>query len=116
MPYKPPRICKCGALTPAGARCTCDRAADAERKARFDEKRPSSSRRGYNGKWERAKSAWLETHTRCRRCGKPATVVDHITPHKGDMALFWDRANWQPLCAPCHNGAKQREERRNLRG
>jgi 5-methylcytosine-specific restriction endonuclease McrA len=38
-------------------------------------------------------------------------VVDHITPHRGDKALLWDRFNWQPLCEGCHNGAKQREER-----
>jgi 5-methylcytosine-specific restriction protein A len=34
----------------------------------------------------------------------PATVVDHIIPHRGDPVLFWDRkGNWQGLCAPHHN-------------
>lgn len=28
----------------------------------------------------------------------PARVVDHITPHRGDVALFWDESNWQALC------------------
>lgn len=32
-----------------------------------------------------------------------ATVVDHVRPHRGDRRLFWDRTNWQALCAPCHN-------------
>jgi len=41
----------------------------------------------------------------------PATVVDHITPHRGDMARFWDRENWQSLCAPCHDIDKARMER-----
>ena len=41
-----------------------------------------------------------------------ATVVDHITPHKGDLKLFWSRSNWQPLCKPHHDGAKQQAERR----
>ena len=41
----------------------------------------------------------------------PATVVDHIVPHKGDMALFWDKSNWQGLCAHCHNSHKQRREK-----
>jgi hypothetical protein len=29
------------------------------------------------------------------KCGKTAsaTVVDHITPHKGDTTLFWDNKN-----------------------
>lgn len=40
-----------------------------------------------------------------------ATVVDHIIPHRGDETLFWDPINHQALCAPCHNSAKQREER-----
>jgi 5-methylcytosine-specific restriction protein A len=41
----------------------------------------------------------------------PARVVDHIIPHKGDTALFWDTSNWQALCFPHHNSTKQREER-----
>ncbi|WP_189426952.1 HNH endonuclease [Devosia pacifica] len=36
---------------------------------------------------------------------------DHITPHRGDDQLFWDRTNWQALCAHCHNSTKQRQER-----
>ena len=38
---------------------------------------------------------------------RPASVVDHITPHKGDQALFWDEANWQSLCAPHHDSDKK---------
>ena len=33
----------------------------------------------------------------------PATVVDHIIPHRGDKRLFWDEKNWQPLCKDCHD-------------
>jgi 5-methylcytosine-specific restriction protein A len=32
-----------------------------------------------------------------------ATEVDHIVPHKGDMTLFWNAANWQGLCKDCHS-------------
>ncbi|WP_342664986.1 HNH endonuclease [Shimazuella kribbensis] len=41
----------------------------------------------------------------CERNGRvvPATVVDHITPHKGDRELFWDSTNWQSMCSTCHN-------------
>lgn len=39
----------------------------------------------------------------CRRCGEPSAVVDHVVAHKGDMRLFWDRSNWQPLCLPCNS-------------
>ncbi|WP_085981300.1 MULTISPECIES: HNH endonuclease signature motif containing protein [unclassified Paenibacillus] len=41
---------------------------------------------------------------------EPATVVDHITPHKGDMGLFWDQGNWQPLCATCHSIKTAKED------
>ncbi|MFE0394738.1 HNH endonuclease [Paenibacillus lactis] len=39
-----------------------------------------------------------------------ATVVDHIIPHKGDQALFWDRQNWQALCKKCHDIKTVRED------
>jgi len=42
----------------------------------------------------------------------PATVVDHIIPHRGDKKLFWDQSNWQPLCKHCHDSIKAREEAR----
>ena len=39
-------------------------------------------------------------------------VADHIRPHRGNDALFWDRNNIQCLCKSCHDGAKQSMERR----
>ncbi|MBK9704528.1 MAG: HNH endonuclease [Betaproteobacteria bacterium] len=49
----------------------------------------------------------------CEAAGRltAASVVDHVVPHRGDQALFWDVGNWQPLCKPCHDGAKQSLER-----
>jgi len=45
----------------------------------------------------------------------PASVADHIKPHRGSLALFYDPANLQSLCdqSPfrCHSSAKQSEER-----
>jgi 5-methylcytosine-specific restriction protein A len=41
----------------------------------------------------------------CYRHGDytPATQVDHVVPHRGSTALFWDEEhNWQALCAACH--------------
>lgn len=46
----------------------------------------------------------------------PATIVDHIIPHRGDTALFWDTDNWQPLCKLHHDKVKQAEEKRQGRG
>lgn len=52
----------------------------------------------------------------CRRCGlvlaeTSQLVADHIRPHRGDEALFWDDANLQCLCKACHDRDKQAEER-----
>ena len=70
--------------------------------------RESSSARGYNYKWQQARAGYLAKHPLCCRCSLrdlvvAATDVDHIIPHKGDMALFWQRSNWQGLCGPCHS-------------
>lgn len=115
MPVRAPRLCACGKLVPSGARCPCEAKRDAERKARFDKTRPTSSQRGYTGAWEKARKAFLLRHPRCARCGRRADLVDHKIPHRGDRDLFWDKSNWQPLCTSCHSGAKQRQERRENR-
>jgi len=77
----------------------------------------SSAQRGYGYKWQQARLVFLREHPLCKMhmdLGRvvPATVVDHIQPHKGDLKLFWDRKNWQPLCKSCHDGAKQMLESR----
>lgn len=82
---------------------------------RYDD-RGSAASRGYGHAWRKAREGFLRSHPLCvmhQRQGKsvPATVVDHITPHRGDMGLFWDKGNWQALCAACHDSAKQRLER-----
>lgn len=108
---RPPHLCSCGRIVPAGQRCTCQIKRDRARKARHDARRPNARARGYSRQWEKARREYLALHPYCRRCGSLATVVDHIKPHKGDERLFWDRSNWQPLCARHHNRDKQREER-----
>ena len=40
---------------------------------------------------------------------KPADVVDHIEPHRGDLTAFW-QGELQSLCHQCHSGTKQRME------
>jgi hypothetical protein len=50
----------------------------------------------------------------CKAAGRTvaAAVVDHVVPHRGDAALFWDPDNLQSLCKPHHDGSKQSEELR----
>lgn len=67
-----------------------------------------STARGYSYKWQQARKGWLAKNPLCVECKKAgrvkeATVVDHIIPHRGDKALFWDsERNWASLCGPCH--------------
>ena len=108
---RPPHACACGRIVRHGTLCECQREATRARNARHDARRPSARQRGYTAAWEAARLEFLAYHPACACCRAPATVVDHVKPHRGDMRLFWDRENWQPLCAPCHNRIKQRLER-----
>jgi 5-methylcytosine-specific restriction protein A len=88
----------------------------AQVKAELDRERPSAARRGYDARWRRARAAYLARHPLCAACqaeGRvvPATVVDHVVPHRGDAALFRDQANWAALCKPCHDAKTAREGR-----
>lgn len=71
----------------------------------------------YGAKWQRRRRVFLLNHPLCRFCEEqgrvnPATVVDHIEPHRGNADLFWDEGNWQGLCKHHHDSAKQRQEKR----
>ena len=50
-------------------------------------------------------------HT-CATCGRICLEldIDHITPHRGDPVLFWDRNNLQALCRSCHSKKTTRGE------
>lgn len=111
MPMRAPSIRSCGCVLAPGERCQHMVQRDRERKAAFDQKRPSARERGYTSKWQKEAKAFLAANPRCVMCGAPSRVVDHKTPHRGDKRLFWSRSNWQPLCTPCHSSRKQREER-----
>jgi len=39
-----------------------------------------------------------------------ATILDHITPHKGNYKLFWDYSNLQGLCKHCHDKKTAKED------
>ncbi len=110
MPVRVPRICGCGHRIASGEMCPCER----RRKAAADKRRPTARERGYDSKWDKERAAFLKAHPKCVRpqCSAPATVVDHIEPHRGDMKKFWNRSNWQPLCATCHARWKQSSEKR----
>lgn len=51
---------------------------------------------------------------RCLRRGQvvPSEVANHVRPHRGDPGLFFNDANCEGLCKPCHDGPTQSAERR----
>ena len=74
----------------------------------------TTNERGYTYRWQQARAAYLRSHPLCIMCQvdgviAAADVVDHVEPHRGDMALFWDEANWQPLCKGHHDAKTQTE-------
>lgn len=92
-----------------------------------DERRGSSTKRGYTYAWQKARAGYLakEYHALCVFCKlvgivTTATVVDHIKPYRSidavtgdrtyDKDLQWDKHNWQPLCKHHHDVDKQRIE------
>ena len=106
MPQKPRRPCRypgCPEFCePGQTYCLSHIAYSADRM------RGGAASRGYDRKWRQARKLFLQKHPLCAECQKegrltPATVVDHIIPHRGDQKLFWDEQNWQPLCARCHD-------------
>lgn len=70
----------------------------------------------YGHAWRQLRARHLAHHPLCefcRRLGRvePATVVDHVTPHRGSEVLFWDEQNLQSLCKLCHDSHKQTLEK-----
>lgn len=79
----------------------------------------TSSQRGYGYAWQKAREGYLSHHPLCVMCmgeGRaiPATVVDHKVAHRGDQGIFWDKSNWQSLCATHHSSHAQKRDNATL--
>jgi len=101
MPRKPKRPCRHPGCPKLADGVYCD-----EHRGLYQ--RENASQRGYGSQWRVAREQFLRHNPLCVLCisqGKiqPATVVDHIIPHRGDQKLFWDMTNWQALCKSCHD-------------
>lgn len=69
-----------------------------------------------NDDWRKFSSKFLEVNHTCYCCGEKATVVDHVTPHKGDRELFEKSGNHIPLCFVCHNTVTTKFDRNFVAG
>jgi 5-methylcytosine-specific restriction enzyme A len=84
--------------------------------------------RGRSTKWDKCYSTtrWagirrhpLLEHPLCKYCAErgivtPATICDHVEPHRGDVNKFW-LGPFQSLCKPCHDSTKRFVETRRFR-
>lgn len=108
MPYAPKRPCRypgCPKLCEYGKQF-CEEHDTSENTN--DRWRGTAAERGYDSRWRKARQMYLNRNPLCVMCREegrltPATVVDHIKPHRGDKTLFWDEDNWQSLCKQCHD-------------
>lgn len=83
--------------------------------------KPSAPRLKWYGLkvWKDLRAIRLAAEPLCRCCKQqgrltPGNTVDHITPHRGDWALFTGYSNTQTLCRVCHSVGKQRDEHRGF--
>jgi 5-methylcytosine-specific restriction protein A len=119
MPKQNPKNCaKAGCINPTYARFC-----DTHRKDHWKVKAEiygGNATNLYNNKvWRNTRADVLHLEPFCRTCAligidKVATEVDHITPHNGNMELFWNRENLQPLCIHCHSSKTMTETRAKM--
>lgn len=77
-------------------------------KAEYEKRRPSPTQRGYGKEWRALRESFLQQHPECVVCGRGATVVDHIIPHRGNHEKFWARENLQSMCKFHHDQKTRR--------
>ena len=105
MPSMPPTFRPAGNLSRQEANKT------------YDARRGSSRERGYTAAWDHASRGHRAHHPFCQYCAlvdevKACDLTDHLYPHRGDQTLFWNKTYWVSACNDCHNGFKQRVERK----
>lgn len=123
MPKKPCGRPGCFKIIEIGS-TYCDQHAQADKRGRDKasearRRKDRPSRKWYSSKAWRGKGGrrlrQLEEEPLCRLCPpqskRLAQIADHVVPHRDDYGLFWF-GELQSLCKPCHDGKKQRAERR----
>lgn len=82
-----------------------------------DRRRGSARARGYSPAWDKASAGHIRNSPLCRYCEligvvRPATLTDHLYPHRTYEGVFWVKRLWVSSCDDCHSGFKQRVERK----
>jgi 5-methylcytosine-specific restriction enzyme A len=95
------------------AKAARDKARDAAQWDKAHAANPGQAAVWRSGRWRKMRAAWLKAHPSCVVCGNQGTSVDHIVPHRGDVALAYDAGNLQTLCHRCHFIKTRAERGRN---
>lgn len=102
MATRPPRWCQ---------RCLAAHGPNCPARPRPADRRPDSTRRGYDATWELLSRMVRREEPVCRICqAAVATEVDHIIPLRAGGPRL-ERGNLQALCHQCHTW-KTRGDRR----
>jgi 5-methylcytosine-specific restriction protein A len=111
MPYASPRPCRrsgCPELV-TGKSGFCEKHRKEDNRI-YNAQRPESHKLYATPRWVRLRNAILDQNPFCNRCNGFADLVHHKRPHDGDVALFFDLDNLEPLCRRCH----EREHKRGV--
>ena len=100
----------CEKLTQSGGYCMEHKALAEkrrqERKTGFNDQRGKSREwhsMYYSARWKQSRKEFLKKYPYCFLCGAKATIADHIQPHRGNVELFYNEDNLQPMCQSCHS-------------
>jgi 5-methylcytosine-specific restriction endonuclease McrA len=100
---------------PPSFRTEAQARASQQAKAEYEARRGSARERCYDTVWDKASRGHRRSHPLCLGCqavGRvtAAELTDHVVPHKGDQAIFWNRSLWQSACRWHHDVVKQKLE------
>jgi 5-methylcytosine-specific restriction protein A len=110
MPLAPRSICpKCR----KGTGCDCREEGRKERQRWLDERRGSSTERGYDWTWRQFALRYLTENPLCVDCSPkvtPATEVHHVKKLRDNPEFKYDEAWLMALCSDCHKARTAKGE------
>jgi len=114
MPSKAAKFCaKCSRLAVSGGLCEVHQK---QSQQQAYQRRDNKWLYLYHDpQWDRLRDAQLAKDPFCAECRgehllTPASVADHIKPHKGDPKLFYDADNLQSMCKQHHDRKTAKED------
>lgn len=118
MPYKPKKPCYyplCSELI-SGGQTYCEK--HKKLISRYEQDRESSSKRGYDRKWQKLRAWKLRHDPLCEECKRnDRIVIATEVHHKKSVRLYpllrLVLENLESLCKTCHNKKKVEENKKN---